>query len=82
MKLLVELGADPYITTRNGTTALMASAGVGSFAPEEEAGNEEECLAAVKYCVSLGLDQTQSIPKGKQLCTEASSRTYLPWSII
>ena len=65
MKLLVELGADPYITTRNGTTALMASAGVGSFAPEEEAGNEEECLAAVKYCVSLGLDPNAIDSKGQ-----------------
>jgi len=65
MKLLVELGADPYITTKNGTTALMASAGVGSFAPEEEAGNEEECLAAVKYCVSLGLDPNAIDSKGQ-----------------
>jgi len=65
MKLLVELGADPRITTRNGTTALMAAAGVGSFAPEEEAGNEEECLAAVKYCVSLGLDPNAVDSKGQ-----------------
>ena len=65
MKLLVELGGDPHITTRNGTTALMASAGVGSFAPEEEAGNEEECLAAVKYCVSLGLDPNAIDSKGQ-----------------
>lgn len=65
MKLLIELGADPRITTRNGTTALMAAAGVGSFAPEEEAGNEEECLAAVKYCVSLGLDPNAVDSKGQ-----------------
>ncbi len=56
MKLLVELGADPHIPNKTGTTPLMVAAGVGSSAPEEEAGSEEECLAAVKYLVSLGGD--------------------------
>jgi ankyrin repeat protein len=32
----------------------MVAAGIGSTAPEEEAGSEAECLAAVKYLVSLG----------------------------
>lgn len=56
MKLLVELGADPMIPNEDGTTPLMVAAGIGSSAPEEEAGNEAECLAAVKYLVSLGAD--------------------------
>lgn len=56
MKLLVELGADPFIPNEDGTTALMVAAGVGSKAPEEEAGSEAECLEAVKYMVSLGAD--------------------------
>lgn len=51
MKLLVELGADPLIPNEDGTTPLMVAAGIGSAAPEEEAGNEAECLAAVKYLV-------------------------------
>ena len=54
MKLLVELGADPLLPNENGTTPLLMAAGIGSHAPEEEAGNEAECLAAVKYLVSLG----------------------------
>jgi ankyrin repeat protein len=54
MQLLVELGADPLLPNDTGTTPLLVAAGIGSFAPEEEAGNEEECLAAVKYLVSLG----------------------------
>ena len=54
MKLLVELGADPLLPNDTGTTPLMVAAGIGSFAPEEEAGNESECLAAVKYLVSKG----------------------------
>ena len=56
MKLLVELGADPMLANENGTTPLLMAAGIGSSAPEEEAGNEAECLAAVKYLVSLGAD--------------------------
>jgi len=56
MKLLIELGADPFIPNEDGTTALMVAAGIGSRAPEEEAGSEAECLAAVKYLVSLGAD--------------------------
>ena len=56
MKLLLELGADPHIPNNQGTTAFLAAAGVGSRAPEEEAGNEAECLKATKLIVSLGVD--------------------------
>lgn len=54
MKLLVELGADPFIPNEQGTTPFMMAAGIGSHAPEEEAGNIDECLVAVKYLISLG----------------------------
>jgi uncharacterized protein len=56
MKLLVELGADPLMPNQDGTTPLLVAAGIGSTAPEEEAGSESECLAAVQYLVSLGAD--------------------------
>lgn len=56
MKLLVELGADPLMPNGDGTTPLMVAAGIGSTAPEEEAGSEAECLAAVQYLVSLGAE--------------------------
>ena len=56
MKLLVDLGADPSIVNEDGTTALLVASGIGSTAPEEEAGSEAECLATVKYLVSLGAD--------------------------
>jgi ankyrin repeat protein len=56
MRLLVELGADPKIPNKDGCTALMAAAGIGCLAPDEEAGTEEECLAAVEYLVGLGLE--------------------------
>jgi len=54
MKLLVELHADPAIPNADGATPLMAAAGLGCLAPDEEAGTEEECLEAVKYLLTLG----------------------------
>lgn len=54
MKLLVELGADPLKPNHDGCTPLMAAAGIGTYAPDEEAGTEEECLASVEYLLSLG----------------------------
>jgi ankyrin repeat protein len=54
MRLLLELGADPAITTEEGTTALMAAAGVGIWAPGENPGTHEEALAAVKLAYEAG----------------------------
>jgi ankyrin repeat protein len=54
MKLLVELGADPLQPNQDGCTPLMAAAGMGTYAPDEEAGTEDECIAAVEYLLSLG----------------------------
>jgi ankyrin repeat protein len=54
MRLLLELGADPSINTEKGTTALMAAAGVGIWAPGENPGTPEEALAAVKLAFEAG----------------------------
>ena len=54
MRLLLEHGADPKLTTEDGTTALMAAAGVGIWAPGENPGTEEEALAAVKFVLRGG----------------------------
>lgn len=56
MKLFVELGADPKIPNANGSTPLMAAAGLGCLAPIEVAGTEAECVDAVTYLMSLGAD--------------------------
>jgi len=56
MKLLVDLGADPSLPNADGSTPLMAAAGLGCLAPDEEAGSETECLEAVRYLRSLGAD--------------------------
>ncbi len=56
MKLLVELGADSTLSNKNETTPLLAAAGLGCFAPDEEAGTEAECLEAVAWLLKLGGD--------------------------
>ncbi|HET9358407.1 MAG TPA: ankyrin repeat domain-containing protein, partial [Vicinamibacterales bacterium] len=54
MKTLLELGADPSLTTNRGTTALMVAAGVGIWAPGENPGTHEEALAAAKLALEVG----------------------------
>jgi ankyrin repeat protein len=56
MRLLLELGADPLLPNFNGTTPLMAAAGVGTNEPQEEAGEESEAVEAVKMLLELGAD--------------------------
>ena len=63
MRVLLECGADPRITTNNGTTALMAAAGVGIWAPGENPGSHEEALAAVKLVFESGGNDVNAIDK-------------------
>ena len=54
MRVLLETGANPALTTERGTTALMAAAGVGIWAPGENPGTHEEALAAVRLALEVG----------------------------
>jgi ankyrin repeat protein len=54
MRLFLKLGADPLAANDDGTTPLMAAAGVGTTEPNEEAGDESESLEAVKMLLDLG----------------------------
>jgi ankyrin repeat protein len=56
MRLLLELGADPFLPNSNDTTPLLAAAGLGTEEPQEEAGEESEALEAVKLLLDLGAD--------------------------
>ncbi len=56
LKLLVELGADPLAANKDGCTPLMAAAGLGTLAPTEEAGTEEEALEVVTVLLAAGAD--------------------------
>jgi ankyrin repeat protein len=56
MRLLLEYGADPSITTEEGATPLMAAAGVGIWQAGESAGSNDDVFEAVKICYELGND--------------------------
>jgi ankyrin len=56
MKLLLKHGADPKIPTFEGTTALMAAAGVNWVVDQTYDEGPAALLEAVKMCVDLGLD--------------------------
>jgi ankyrin repeat protein len=63
MKLLLALGADASLTTDAGTTALMAAAGVGIWAPGENPGTHDECLAAMTLAHDAGGGDVNAIDK-------------------
>lgn len=56
MKLLLQKGADPAMTTFNGTTALMAAAGVNWVVGQTFSESPAHWLDAVRLCIEIGGD--------------------------
>jgi len=60
MRVLLEAGADPLISTAEGTTPLMGASGLALWNPGEDGGSltgqEGEVLEAVTICLELGND--------------------------
>jgi ankyrin repeat protein len=54
MRVLLELGADPFLANAENSTPLMAAAGLGTANPLEEAGTEVEALEAVQILLERG----------------------------
>jgi ankyrin repeat protein len=77
MKLLIELGADPFKPNAEGSTPLMAAAGLGCYAPDEEAGTEEECVAACQFLISLGAD-VDAVDEKHQTAMHGAAYKSLP----
>ncbi|MCH8043372.1 MAG: ankyrin repeat domain-containing protein [Planctomycetes bacterium] len=76
MKLLVELGADPLLAKADGCTPLMMAAGVGTRAPVEEAGTEQEAIAAVKLALKLGGDVNAVDKRGETAMHGAAYKSF------
>jgi ankyrin repeat protein len=56
MRLLLEYGADPQISTVGGTTALMAAAGINWVVDQTFDEGPKALLEAVRLCWDLGMD--------------------------
>jgi ankyrin repeat protein len=56
MRALAALGADPLRPNVEGTTPLLAAAGLATRSPGEDAGTEREVLEAVQVALELGAD--------------------------
>jgi ankyrin repeat protein len=74
MKLLLARGADPKITTFNGTTALMAAAGVNWVIGETFSESPAVWIQAVQLCLEQGLDVNAVNAMGLQAVHGAANR--------
>jgi ankyrin repeat protein len=77
MRLLVELGADPLLPNEDGTTPLMAAAGVGTHSPGEDAGAPPEALEAAKLAIELGGD-VNAVDKNGNTAMHGAAFKQLP----
>jgi len=74
MKLLLQKGADPTITTFNGTSALMAAAGVNWVPAQTYSESPAMWTEAVKLCLELGLDVNATNQMGLAAVHGAANR--------
>jgi ankyrin repeat protein len=74
MKLLLAKGADPKITTVNGTNALMAAAGVNWVIGETFSESPATWIQAVQLCLDQGLDVDATNEMGLQAVHGAANR--------
>jgi ankyrin repeat protein len=73
MRLLLENGADPKLTTKEGNTALMFAAGVG-YRDKNTSGSESDALEALKVGLDAGLDLHQTNTRGETALHGAANR--------
>jgi ankyrin repeat protein len=74
MKLLLDHHADPMINTFQGTSPLMAAAGVNWVYAQTWTEGEAQSLAAVKLCRELGMDVNQANSMGITALHGAANR--------
>ena len=65
MRILLDAGADPRLTLKDGTTALMLAAGSGRTQDYRSAQEQANALEAVKLTAKLGLDVNAANAAGR-----------------
>ncbi|MBI4473314.1 MAG: ankyrin repeat domain-containing protein [Acidobacteria bacterium] len=76
MRLLIEHRADPNLKTNQGSTALMAAAGVNWVIGETYSRSKEEYLAAAKLCIEKGADVNAVNEQGFRAIHGAANRGF------
>ncbi len=73
MRVLLEKGADPKLTLKDGSTVLMVAAGVG-YRDKFTRGTEAEALECLKVAMGTGLDLGQTSTRGETALHGAANR--------
>jgi ankyrin repeat protein len=73
MRVLLEKGADPKLTLKDGSTALMVAAGVG-YRDKFTRGTEADALECLKVAMGTGLDLSQATTRGDTALHGAANR--------
>jgi ankyrin len=76
MRLLLEYGADPNLETYEGSTALMAAAGVNWVVGQTYSRSDEEYLEAARLCLELGADVDAANSQGFTPMHGAANRGF------
>lgn len=78
MRLLLEHGADPGILTDEGSTALMAAAGVNWKPTQTFTRSQDEYIEAIALCLELGIDVNAVNSQGLTAMHGAAHRGWTP----
>jgi uncharacterized protein len=73
MRILLQAGADPKLTTKDGNNALLFAAGIG-YRDKQTTGSDQDALEALKLCLDQGLDLNQINGKGETALHGAANR--------
>jgi len=76
MRLLLDYGADPNLETYEGSTALMAAAGVNWVVGQTYSRSDEEYLEAARLCLELGADANAANSQGFTPMHGATNRGF------
>jgi ankyrin repeat protein len=78
MRLLLQHGADPNIATTQGSTALMAAAGINWIPAQTFTRSEADYLEAVKLCLERGADVNATNTLKLAAIHGAANRGWVP----